>query len=155
MQAGVRLLEDDRGPRLGGVLEQEVLGELQCGAGVGDVVGDQHLQAAQIVRLRARGEQDGCRETVVDPGVELDVHLGDLLDVEGVAERTTEGQPTPGDAHDDVGDEPVVDDHLGDLPDGDAETGIRQDLVLLAHADHPIPLLPGPAKVRGARRGAR
>src|SRR3954447_2832125 len=116
-----RLLVEDRAADLGHLPGAEVLHQLERRAGVGHVVGDQHLEIGEVDQV-GDGRQDHRHvETLVDPGIELDVHRERVLDAEGVADRAGNQQPAARDAEHDVGRPAVVGDRLRELARPGAE----------------------------------
>jgi hypothetical protein len=112
----------------------EVADQRQGLPGVGDVIGDQHPGPGQVDDVQGGRQHDRQVEPLVHAGVELHVHHEQVLDVERVAERPAQEQPTPGDGQDEVGLEAVGRHLLGQLPGRGAEGLVGQDLALVAHA---------------------
>src|SRR3954468_1641315 len=127
------LLVDDRRPHRGHVAGAELAYQFQRPAGVGDVVGDQHLGAGEVYPVQ-RGRQDGGKvEPLIDPRVELDVHHEEVLHVEGVAEGAAEEEAAAGDRQDRVGFEPVFGHLPGELAARRPERLVGQRLALGRH----------------------
>ena len=99
----------------------EVVDELERGARVGDVVGDQHAGGAEVDEVGDGRQQHRQLEPLVDAGVELDADRGGVLDPERVRERAGDEQPAARDPEHEVGDPAVGVHRLGELAAADAE----------------------------------
>src|SRR3984893_2707747 len=109
------LFVEDGAADLADLAGAEFLDEQEGAARVCHVVDDQDARVFEIDELRDRRQYHRHLESLVDAGVELDVHRERVLHVECVAERARDEQASPRDPEHHVGDVPVGVDRFGEL----------------------------------------
>ena len=103
---------------------------MQGRPGVSDVVGDEHPPAPEVGEVRGVADEHRLGQRLADIGVELDIHMPHVLEVERVRDAGSNEQPASDNTEHSVRDPPLVDELLREPSNTHAEVLIREDLEL-------------------------
>ena len=123
-----RLLVEDGGAQLLHLRPHRLRDEVERLPGVGDVVDDEQVRAAQVDDVEVRREDDRHVEALVDARVELDVDHAAVLHAERVRHDAGDEQPAAGDGQQEVGPVAVLDHRARELAAGGPEPVPTEDL---------------------------